>query len=104
SVTTELSPPILFEERFEGSLQWLARRMKQQQNLDVEVRCEPGAEPPNDDWRVFLFTAVGECLFNIVKHANVNEACVEVKVEGDQLHTIVTDAGCGFQLADAQHR
>lgn len=104
SITTELSPPILFEERFEASLLWLARRMKQQQNLDVEVRCQPGAEPPNDDWRVFLFTAVGECLFNVVKHANVSRASVEVKVDKGQLHTIVTDQGCGFQLNEAQMR
>lgn len=100
SLTTELSPPVLFQEAFGTSLRWLARRMEQQHGLLVTVDDEPGAEPPTDDWRVFLFTAVGEALFNVVKHAGVKRAGVSLRREDGTLRVTVTDSGAGFQALE----
>lgn len=104
TLTAELSPPVLFEERFETCLQWLARRMEQQHGLRVIVEGDPDVDPPDEDWRVFLFTAVGECLFNAVKHARVEEARVRLRREEGALRIDVEDDGVGFDVEDARKR
>lgn len=96
SLTVELSPPVLFQDRFSSAVGWLARRMHEKHGLEVVVTAEPEAEPDGENWRVFLFHALGECLFNVVKHAGVDRAEVRLKQEGHELHAVVADRGRGF--------
>jgi signal transduction histidine kinase len=46
--------------------------------------------------QVLLFNCVRELLFNIVKHAGVNRALVELKWIDDKLQIDVCDQGNGF--------
>ena len=86
------------------ALAWLARRMQQQHGLEVKVECPADLEPPGDEWRVFLYTAIGECLFNIKKHADVNEATVTVQRRDEHLQVVVADAGAGFNVEEVKKR
>lgn len=99
SLTVELSPPILYDAGLCRALEWLARRMSQEHDLTVTLDTDPVAEPPGDDIRAFLFQAVRESLFNIVKHAQVREASVRMfLVEGTTACIEVRDQGVGFDL------
>jgi signal transduction histidine kinase/ActR/RegA family two-component response regulator len=102
SLTTELCPPILHEERFESALRWLAQRIKEKHALAVQVYIDPSAEPDGADWKVFLFNAVNECLFNVVKHAGVEEAELRVQRDAEQLRVVIEDRGRGFDLASIE--
>jgi PAS domain S-box-containing protein len=99
SLTVELSPPILYDAGLARALEWLARRMQQEQGLTVEIEADPDAEPEGDDIRAFLFQSVREALFNIVKHAGVTKASVSIGFAGKGFAAIqIRDEGRGFEL------
>ena len=96
-LTTELSPPVLYEAGLAVALEWLASQIEKKYGLVVEVQADPGIDPLEETTRVFLFQAVHELLFNVVKHAGADRAwvradrtaCGEVQIEvGDH------GAGC----------
>jgi len=97
SLTTRLAPPVLYELGLGTSLQWLAEHMEQTFGLHVALTLDAEAESMAEDTRVLLFQAVREMLFNVVKHAQVDTACVELKrLEGERVRVVVSDAGKGF--------
>jgi len=96
SLTGELSPPILHEAGLVAGLEWLAVWMQQKHGLNVELRTEAAAAPESEDVTVLLFQAVRELLFNIVKHAGVQIARVDLSKTNDHVQITVADDGAGF--------
>ena len=104
SLTAQLSPPLLYDGGLAPALEWLARRMHEEHGLEVEVAFDRAAEPGADDLRAFLFQAARELLFNVVKHAGVKHARVEVALErqaqadepDDMIRVTISDLGAGF--------
>ena len=102
-VAVDLQPSILLNEDFMMSLTWLAAVMKKRHGLIVELKgtLRPGF--PGQEVCVLLFQTVRELLFNVVKHADINQATVEVSEAPTQLHLMieVSDQGEGFDVAEA---
>lgn len=98
-LTVELSPPILREGGLMAGLEWLVRRMREQYGLKARTGFEAGVDKCTEEITVFLFQAARELLFNVFKHAGVDEAEVSVAVEGDSLRLTVSDWGRGFEAA-----
>ncbi len=101
SLSHELSPPILRHSNLVDALAWLARQMEVKFGLCVELiadserqgmvgRCE------NKSLKVFLFRAVQELLFNVVKHAGIKTARVTFTGSERGFFIIVSDYGRGF--------
>ncbi len=105
-LTRQLRPPVLYEDGLVPALRWLASDMLQRHRLAVEIDTDVRRLPLDEDLRALLFEGVRELLFNVVKHAGVNEASIEVRREHGQLRITVSDAGVGFDLAatDPQKR
>lgn len=100
TLTVELSPPVLYDRGLAAGLQWLAERTLEKYDLRVDVEAEPDAEPANENLRVFLFQAVRELLFNVVKHAQATEAHVRLTKTADQMLSVeVADDGVGCNVA-----
>jgi PAS domain S-box-containing protein len=100
SLTFELSPPILHSAGLARSLSYLGRQMNGQYGLNVNVRISDEVEPELEDVRILLFQATRELLFNIVKHAQVKRADVEMRrFERDSVQVVVSDSGIGFDPA-----
>jgi PAS domain S-box-containing protein len=96
SLTMELSPPVLYDGGLAAGLLWLQRRMEEKHGLKVEVQADPAADPKDENLRVFVFEAARELLFNIVKHAQTQEARVTLaKTEEGKLRLEVQDHGVG---------
>jgi signal transduction histidine kinase len=97
SLTVELSPPLLYEAGLADALEWLGRQMFEKQGLDVTVRADPDTEPACEEIRVFLFDAVRELLFNVIKHADAGSAQVHLRRHTrDHIEISVSDGGVGF--------
>ncbi len=97
SLTVELSPPALHEKGLIGGLDWLASRMRQQQNLTVDLHADSQFEIAEEEARFLIFECARELLFNVAKHACVSEADVTIARGGDGLVTLtVRDEGTGF--------
>jgi PAS domain S-box-containing protein len=99
TLTGELSPPILHEGDLAGALEWLARWMKDKHALTVKLDiCNEGARVQADTAAI-MFSAARELLFNIVKHANVSTACLELARTNGNIRISVSDKGAGFDIA-----
>ncbi len=96
SLSTDLSPPILYQGGLGEGLEWLVGWMHQMHGLavDLSIGFEPQIE---DDIKLFAFEAVRELLFNAVKHAQVSRARVELEaLDSGRLRITVSDEGTGF--------
>lgn len=92
----ELSPAVLHHSGLVPALEWLARQMNEQFGLRVEMEIDAPERFEGAPLRVFLFRAVQELLFNIVKHAGVKIARVELSSTEDSLAIVISDRGKGF--------
>jgi len=110
SLTVELNPPILTTHGFVGSLSWLGDHVQERHGLALHLDIAPEVQIDNLDLRMLLFQLTRELLFNIVKHAGVTEATIQVHISdvGDetrasahaqkQVTVTVADQGTGFDL------
>ncbi len=97
SLAVDLSPPLLHEAGLAGALSWLGSRMREQHGLNVQVRSDSRAEPAAEEMRFLLFEGVRELLFNVAKHAGVQEARVTlIRTRDGQARITVRDEGRGF--------
>jgi len=96
SLTAGLNPPILHQAGLVPALGWLCRSMKEKQGLTVRLRASEGITMEREDYRILLFEAVRELLFNVTKHAGVLEARVDLKRRDGNLEVVVSDKGRGF--------
>jgi PAS domain S-box-containing protein len=97
SLVQELSPPILATSGLPLALEWLARWMEEKHHLKVDVQLDATAIAETEDLTVLLFHAVRELLFNVVKHAQVESAHVELTPRDGMVQIRVSDAGVGFE-------
>jgi PAS domain S-box-containing protein len=99
SLTIELSPPVL-HQGLSAVLEWLARRMQENHGLTVQLKTDPHIDPQREDTTVVLYQSVRELLFNVIKHAGVRSACLEMSIdEQNRLRVTVSDQGYGFDPA-----
>ena len=99
TLTGELSPPILQTGGLLAGLEWLVRYKAERYQLAVALDADPEAIPDSEAMTLLLFQSVRELLFNIVKHAQVRAARVEVRRQDGHLQIIVSDHGVGFDPA-----
>jgi PAS domain S-box-containing protein len=97
SLSVELYPPVLHAEGLPAAVRWLADWHRTKYGLDVRVTADPLANATRRDMRILLFESVRELLFNVVKHAHVQQVAVNLAIdEHDALSITVTDEGIGF--------
>jgi two-component system, chemotaxis family, CheB/CheR fusion protein len=99
-LTVDLSPPVLQDEGLADALRWLVTQMRELHDLEVELRAEHAFYLPNGDMRVLLFQIARELLFNVVKHARIDEVCVTLREDGHHVVIEIEDRGVGFDVDD----
>jgi signal transduction histidine kinase len=85
-----LHPAVLNDQGLDAALSGVAARapIPVRLRVDIERRTTPTIE-------AVAFFIVSEALTNIAKHAAATKAEVTVRREGDRLHILVHDDGCG---------
>ncbi len=96
SLSHELSPPVLHHSSLSAALHWLIRRMGEQFGLQVELEIHTPQKVRNAALKRYLYRAVQELLFNIVKHSGVKRAHVAIAGVNGSLTLTVSDQGSGF--------
>lgn len=99
SLALELNPPLLLRGGLSGALAWLGRHMKEQHGLTVSVDAEDGLLTPSPDELTVLYQSARELLFNVVKHAGVSSARLEMREIRGGLRMSVSDRGAGFNAS-----
>ncbi|MBX3000672.1 MAG: PAS domain S-box protein [Caldilineaceae bacterium] len=101
TLTVDLSPPILAGEGLVEALLWLCEQMREIHHLTIHVEVRQRPSQIQEELRVLLFQLVRELLFNVVKHAGVDQARLTIGMEDKTLLLTVEDDGVGFMAEQA---
>jgi signal transduction histidine kinase len=96
-VIADLSPPGLYELGLGPALQWLAVYMRTKDNLQVDLSVHVDDQAVGVEMRVLVFKIIRELFRNVVRHAGVGSATVNVTRTGQELRVVVADQGVGFE-------
>ena len=96
SLTTELSPPILYELGLEKALEWLTEQAHKKYDILVTFQDDSKKKPLEDEVKIFLYQAVSELLINVVKHGKTKNVSVSVMRDNSNIRIGVEDSGVGF--------
>jgi CheY-like chemotaxis protein len=98
ALSTELRPPILYEDGLTQAFEWLALKFKREHELEVILDMEDPQVTLSDSLKIMIFESVKELLFNVVKHAQVKQARLTFKILFNHvLYICVQDEGVGLQ-------
>jgi two-component system CheB/CheR fusion protein len=75
---------------------WLATKMEETYDLTVVLDTHGSVRAPDETCKTLLYRVVRELLFNVVKHAEVDQARLSLANERDRLRVVVEDTGKGF--------
>jgi len=96
----DLSPAVVHMKDLNEVLHWLVKRVRDQHGLNVNVETSGDMILHSESLSLFLFRAVQELLFNVVKHARVDAAAIRVRRVGRYISLCVSDRGRGFDLEE----
>jgi signal transduction histidine kinase len=99
SLTAELSPPMLHQGGLVPSLKWLTRWFFDRHGLTINLTARMDMESMPEEVVIQLFQSIREVLFNVVKHAGVQTARVDVAQHDGEIHVSIEDEGAGFDLS-----
>ncbi len=102
SLTSEVSPPVLYHLSFASSIEWLAENILEKSGLEVTIADDGQPKPLEDDTRVLLFKAVRELMVNVVKHARARKVILSLRSEADQMIIQIEDDGVGFDISEKE--
>lgn len=100
NLSINISPVVLRGDGLAEAVSWLASQMEEQYGLHVDVDADQDFNQLEEHMRVLLFQAIRELLFNIVKHAGVQQATVRLTHEDHTGRIIISDSGSGFDVAN----
>jgi signal transduction histidine kinase len=97
-LAVDLSPPVLREAGLPEALAWLARTMERNHGLRVALSIASQVSPEREDVRIVVFESVREALFNVVKHARVAQAELElIQRDPGFITVVIRDHGVGIE-------
>jgi PAS domain S-box-containing protein len=100
TLSVDLFPPALHRGGLPVALPWLADRMRDRYGIIVDLTIDAKADPESRDMQTLVFECVRELLFNVVKHAKVDRAAVDLMLTPDDaVRVTVSDQGAGFDAS-----
>jgi CheY-like chemotaxis protein len=99
-----LSPAVLHHSGLIAAIKWLGGQLQGKFGLQVRLESDSARLFEDSPLKAFLFRAVQELLFNVIKHAGVKSAHVVLSASDSNLAVAVSDRGLGFNpnLLDSQ--
>ena len=79
-----------------AALEWITHYFGKQFRLQVDLKADDGPQCRSFPLKVFVFRAVQELLFNVVKHSGVERASVDLSRKDKFLVVTVSDNGRGL--------
>lgn len=95
----DLKPPHIDELGLEASLRRHIDQFWREYKIKIDLNVVGKLDKISFSIRLAAFRIIQEALANIRKHAQVQNASVEIKAKGNKLTGKITDKGVGFDLA-----
>jgi len=97
SLTGELSPPVLYDLGFAPAVMWLARQIRDQYGIEVELQQHPITWPPGNDRQILLFIVVRDLLTHVARQAQPRLIKILMQAKGTHLRFQVEHDGVGVR-------
>jgi PAS domain S-box-containing protein len=104
TLTFDLSPPVLYELRFESALRSLAEQMLEEHGIALTFADDNKPKPLPNEVRVVVFYAVREVLMNVIKHAEAKEVKLSIARKETWVAIDLEDDGKGFDVSHLELR
>jgi signal transduction histidine kinase/ActR/RegA family two-component response regulator len=104
NLSYEINPQALLQSGLLVALRELAHNMKTRFGLNVTVHAQHNAEPHSSVLASILFRSIKELLFNVIKHACVNSAIMDIRSKNETIYIRIKDLGKGFAYDPARPR
>ena len=95
-LTVELAPPSLDDDDLAETIRALVSQMAEVHGLQVDLSIQSPLRVQERTIRVVVHQTIRELLFNVIKHADVRHAAVDVTILDGALDVNVSDGGRGF--------
>jgi signal transduction histidine kinase len=96
-LTSQISPPVLYELGLSSALHWLGENTQLKHKVAVTVEAPKAHRRLADEISATVFKSVQELLTNVVKHAGARSALVRLEISATGLRVEVVDDGSGFE-------
>ena len=93
SLAGELSPPALYDLGFAAAAAWLARQVRDQYGIEVELQQHPINWPPFDDSQILLFIIVRDLVTSVARQAKPQVIKIHMQEEENHLRLQVEHDG-----------
>ena len=100
NLTSEISPPVLYQFGLEAALEWLVEYIHRQHNIMVIFKDDKQEKPLDAEVKIFLYQAVRELLINVVKHARAENVEISISRNDSHIQICVKDDGVGYHSLD----
>lgn len=94
-------PRILDDLGLSAALEWLARRAREQDSLEISVEVR-GEELPPPTQSAALYRVAQEAIRNAVRHSGATQVVLRLTLSGDSATLDIADDGRGFDVAGAE--
>lgn len=97
SLTSQISPPVLYDFGLEAALEWLVKDINHRQ--DMHLLFVNLLDSPLSPWpqqKVTLYRAIRELVLNIIKHGETREGQIILSLNEEHFVAEVEDEGIGF--------
>jgi signal transduction histidine kinase len=91
-----LRPSMLDDLGLVPAVEWYARELSRQGNIEVKVHAESVSESLPDEVKVCVYRVIQEALNNAQRHAHAKNVLVELTQSRDAIHVAIKDDGSGF--------
>ncbi|WP_447598072.1 PAS domain S-box protein [Nitrospira sp. Nam80] len=98
TLVAQLSPPVLHEFGLPAALKWLGEQMPRH-GLTVISKIDATPMDLTENQSVLLFQSARELLLNVVKHAAIDQARLQLELKNGDLRLTVADEGQGFDAS-----
>lgn len=93
-----LLPPVLDQKRLSAALRAVFRDIREVYGLTVHASLDQVGSQLDSFNLLALYRIIQEAVTNAARHAQVNEATVTLRKQGDTVIAEIRDEGCGFEV------
>ncbi|MFA6957716.1 MAG: sensor histidine kinase [Thermoanaerobaculia bacterium] len=97
-LTSQISPPVLYELGLASALRWLGENARIKQKIAVTVEGPTEHRRLADEISATVFKSVQELLTNVVKHSGATSVAIRLEISETGLRVEVSDDGSGFEV------
>jgi len=97
-LTSQISPPVLYELGLSSALRWLGENTRIKHKLAVTVEGPTEHRRLADEISATVFKSVQELLTNVVKHSGARSVVIRLEISATGLCVEVSDDGSGFEV------